>query len=180
MDQKAIFLHLCKPLTKAEYLLGRILGFFSINLVVLLGMALFIVGLVVLLGAQLPPLFYTSVGFLILEFFVLSALGLAYQMIATSMVGVVLYTFFTVCLGHAIGEIQWFLNKQLPQFVKYLLDVASYVLPNIQIFNLKDRIYDPSLVVGVEQWKDVLLYTFFYSLVVFIIGWISLEKREFK
>jgi hypothetical protein len=33
---------------------------------------------------------------------------------------------------------------------------------------------------GLGQWRDVLLYTFAYSFVVFLIGWIALEKREFK
>src|ERR1039457_4023042 len=47
MDQKAIFLHLAKPLTRGEYLLGRILGFYLVNSLVVLGMGLVVVGLVV-------------------------------------------------------------------------------------------------------------------------------------
>jgi ABC-type transport system involved in multi-copper enzyme maturation permease subunit len=180
MDQKAIFLHLCKPLTKGEYLLGRVLGFFLVNLVIVLGMALVVAGLVFCFGGQLPPSFVPAVAFLVLELFVLSALGMTYQMIATSMVGVVLYTFFTVFLGHGIGEIQWLLKKQLPDFLKVILKAVYYILPNLQAFNLKDRLYEPALVLGWDQWRDVLLYTFAYSFVVFLLGWIALEKREFK
>jgi len=83
-------------------------------------------------------------------------------------------------LGRMIGEIQWLLEKQHEAFVKWVLTVVYYCLPNLQIFDLKDRIYDPTLVVGLAQWNEVLLYSFFYSAVVFLIGWIALEKREFR
>jgi hypothetical protein len=101
-------------------------------------------------------------------------------MIATSMVRVVLYTFFTIILGRLIDEIQWLLEKQHAPILKFILTLVYYCLPNLDLFNLKDRIYDPTLVLGWTQWQEVLIYTFAYSAVVFIIGWISLEKREFR
>src|SRR5580658_4430925 len=36
MDQKAIFLQIVKPVTRGEYLLGRIFGFFSVNAMIVL------------------------------------------------------------------------------------------------------------------------------------------------
>jgi ABC-type transport system involved in multi-copper enzyme maturation permease subunit len=181
MDQKAIFLHLSKPLTRAEYLLGRILGFFLVNALVVVGMALLVAGLVIFVGGgQVPGLFYAAVGGVLLEMFVLTVLGLTFQMIATSMVGVVLYTFFTVFLGHFIGEIQWLLEKQLGPVTKFLLQAVYYILPNLQIFNIRDRVYDPTFVLAWAQGREILLYAFAYSFMVFLVGWISLEKREFK
>jgi hypothetical protein len=181
MDQKAVFLHLSKPLTRGEYLLGRILGFFLVNATVVVGMGVVVAGLVVFVGGgTVPLLFYSSVVFLLLEMFVLTVLGLTYQVIATSMVGVVLYTFFTIFLGHLIGEVEWLLSQQLAQWAKFLIKIVYYILPNLEAFNLKDRLYDPNLVLGWSQWWDVLFYTFFYCFFVFLIGWINLEKREFK
>lgn len=181
MDQKAIYLPLAKPLTKGEYLLGRILGFYAVVSLVVLGMGLVVVGLVVFVaGGQIPALFYDCVVFILLEMFVLTILGLTYQMIATSMVGVVLYTFFTIFLGHCIGEVEWLLNQQIAHWVKVLLKVIFYILPNLEVFDLKDRIYDPTMVLGWAQWQEVLLYALAYSLTVFLIGWVNLEKREFK
>ena len=181
MDQKAIFLQLAKPVTRGEYLLGRVIGFFLMNMLVILGNVFFLVFMVVLIGGgTIPPYFISSVIFMILEMLVLTFLGLTYQMIATSMVRVVLYSLFTILLGRMIGEIQWLLEKQHEAFVKWVLTVVYYCLPNLQIFDLKDRIYDPTLVVGLAQWNEVLLYSFFYSAVVFLIGWIALEKREFR
>jgi Cu-processing system permease protein len=180
MEQKAIFLHLAKPVTRGEYLLGRILGFYLVNVLVMLGMGLVVVGLVIFVGGgTVPTLFYDCCLFLLLEMLVLTVLGLTFQMIATSMVAVVLYTFFTIFLGHCIGEVQWLLSKQLTPMVRVVLQIVYYCLPNLEIFNLKDRIYDPTLVLGWSQWEGVLLYAFSYSFVVFLIGWINLEKREF-
>jgi Cu-processing system permease protein len=181
MDQKAIFLQMAKPLTRGEYLLGRVFGLYLIIALVVTGMGLVIAGLVVVVGGgQIPPLFYPSVVFILLEMFVLSALGLTFQMIGTSMVGVVLYAFFTIFLGHLIGEIQWLMQLQMAPFTKSVLQVVYYCLPNLEIFNLKDRVYDPMMVLGWAQWRDVFLYTFSYSFVAFLIGWINLEKREFR
>ena len=90
-DQKAIYLQLAKPITRGEYLLGRVFGFFSIISLVIIGMGLFIAGLVTLVGGgQVPVLFVYSTLFLLIEMFVLTTLGLTFQMIGTSMVGVVL------------------------------------------------------------------------------------------
>jgi Cu-processing system permease protein len=181
MDQKAIFLQLAKPVTRGEYLLGRVIGFFLMNGLVILGNVFFLVFMVVVIGGgSIPPYFISSVLFMILEMLVLTFLGLTYQMIATSMVRVVLYTLFTILLGRMIGEIQWLLEKQHAALLKFVLTVVYYCLPNLQIFDLKDRIYDTSLVLGFAQWQEVFLYSFSYSAVVFLIGWIALEKREFR
>jgi ABC-2 type transport system permease protein len=180
MDQKAIYLHLAKPVTRGEYLLGRILGFYAVVSLVVLGMGLVVVGLVVTAGGQVPALFYDCVLFILLEMFVLTVVGLSYQMIATSMVAVFLYTFFTIFLGHCIGVVEWLLNQELAHWIKTMLKVIYYLLPNLEAFNLKDRIYDPNLVLGSAQWEEILLYTFAYSFIAFLVGWVNLEKREFK
>lgn len=180
-DQKAIYLQLCKPLTRGEYLLGRVLGFFSIISLVIIGMGLVIGGLVVFIGGdKIGLLFVDSTIFLLLEMFVLTTLGLTFQMIGTSMVGVVLYSMFAIFLGHCIGQVDWLLNQKLSDAVKTILRIIRFFLPNLEAFNLKDRIYDPNLVLGWVQWQEILLYTFAYSFVVFLIGWINLEKRQFE
>jgi hypothetical protein len=120
-----------------------------------------------------------STIFLLIEMFVLTTLGLAFQMIGTSMVGVVLYSMFTIFLGHCAGQVEWLLNQNLAPVLKTILRIIHFLLPNMEVFNLKDRIYDPNLVLGWIQWREVLLYAFAYSFVVFLIGWINLEKREF-
>ncbi|HTA75851.1 MAG TPA: hypothetical protein VK791_01700 [bacterium] len=179
-EQKSIYLQLAKPITRGEYLLGRVLGFFSVISLVVLGMGLLIAGLVVFVGqGQVSPMFFYSSIFLLIEMFVLTTLGLTFQMIGTSMVGVVLYSMFTVFLGHCVGQVEWLLNQNLAPAVKTALRVIHFFLPNLEAFNLKDRIYDPNLILGWEQWREVLLYGFTYSFVVFLIGWINLEKREF-
>jgi len=181
MDQKAVFLHLAKPLTRGEYLLGRILGFFLVISLVVLGMGLVVMGLVVFVGGgTIPAMFFNCVVFLLLEMFVLTVVGMTYQAIGTSMVGVVLYSFFTIFLGHLTGEVEWLLTQELSHWVKDILKTVYYILPNLEAFNLKDRLYDPNLVLGWAQWQDILLYTFSYSFVVFLIGWINLEKKEFR
>jgi ABC-type transport system involved in multi-copper enzyme maturation permease subunit len=179
-DQKAIYLQLCKPLTRGEYLLGRVLGFYAVVSLVVVGMGLFIAGLVFFVGGgNVSIIFVESSVFLLIEMFVLTNIGLAFQMIGTSMVGVVLYSMFTIFLGHCIGQVEWLLNQRLSDTVKAILKIVHFFLPNLEVFNLKDRIYDSSLVLGWVQWREALLYAFAYSFVVFLIGWVNLEKREF-
>ncbi len=180
MEQKAVFLQLTKPLTRGEYLLGRCLGFFSVNALVLLGMALVLATVVLLFNGVLPTYFMTAVLFLILAQWVLTVTGLAYQMISTSMVGTVLFTLLTALLGHMVGHLRWLLAQHLSPMVKTLLNAAYYALPNMEIYNLKDRLYQPNLQVSLASGGEVLLYTFAYSFFIFLIGWLALEKREFK
>ncbi len=140
-DQKAIYLQLCKPLTRGEYLLGRVLGFYAVVSLVVIGMGLFIAALVVFVGGgRVNLLFMESSTFLLIEMFVLTNIGLAFQMIGTSMVGVVLYSMFTIFLGHCIGQVEWLLNQRLSDSVKTTLKVVHFFLPNPEVFNLKDRV----------------------------------------
>jgi Cu-processing system permease protein len=155
MEQKAAFLHLTKPLTRGEYLLGRIIGFWLVNLLVLGGMTVFVGGFIILKGGWYP-LFLPAVLLIMLEMLVLSVLGLAYQMIATSMVGTVLFSFFTAALGHSISQLRWVLEHKPAPVVKAVLNVLYYFLPNLELFNLRDRLYDPELVLGLAQTGDIL------------------------
>ncbi len=180
MDQKAIFLQLAKPVTRGEYLLGRVLGFYSVVGLVVTGMGLAVTAFAFLFGGTVPPIFWSSAVFLILEMLLLCCIGLTYQVMGTSMVGSFLYTTFTIFLGHLIGEVEWLLNQDISSLVKTLLRIIEFFLPNLEAFNLKDRLYDPTLVLGWVQWRDIFIYALGYSFVVFLIGWINLEKREFK
>jgi len=180
MDQKAIFLQLAKPITRGEYLLGRVLGFYMVVGLFVLGMGLVIAGLGVCWGGTIPGLFWASSVYLLMEMFLLCTLGLTFQMMGTTMVGSFLYTVFTIFLGHLIGEIEWLLGQDIASWIKTLLRYIEIVLPNMEVFNLKDRLYDPTLILGWAQYRDTFLYAFGYSFVVFMIGWINLEKREFK
>ena len=180
MEQKAVFLQLTKPLTRGEYLLGRCLGFFAVNALVLSGMAAAIAGTVLLLGGALPPHFLTAALLLVLAQWVLTVVGLAYQMVATSMVGCILYAFFTALLGHLISHLRWLLDQQPAPFVKFILNTVYVLLPNMEVYNLKDRLYEPTLAVDFILLRDVFLYTFAYSFFAFLAGWLALEKREFK
>jgi ABC-type transport system involved in multi-copper enzyme maturation permease subunit len=179
MDQKAIYLQLSKPVTRGEYLLGRILGLFAVNAMVVAGMGVTVAFLTLDRGS-LPPLFWESTLLILLEMFLLTSLGLALQMIATTMVAVVLYTLGAVVLGHFTGEILWILQTQLSTLGKWGLHAAYYCFPNLEVFNLKDRLYEPGIGIGWSQWQDILLYTFAYSFGAFLVGWINLEKREFR
>lgn len=178
MEQKAVFLQLTKPLTRGEYLLGRVLGFWAVELVVLWAMAGLVGGFTLLQGGRFP-LFLPSVFLLSLEMLLLCALGLAYQMIATSMVGTVLFSLFTALLGHSLTQVRWVLEHKPAPVIKAVLTVMSCLLPNLEMFNLRDRMDDPTIVFGAAQAGDVLLYAFGYSFAVFLVGWIALEKREF-
>jgi len=180
-DQKAIYLQLAKPVTRGEYLLGRVFGFFAVVALVVIGMGLFIAGLVLFVGRGSVDLLFVDSGlFMLMEMFVLTTLCLSFQMIGTSMVGVVLYSLFVIFLGHCIGQVEWLLNQQIADYVKTILRIVRFLLPNLEVFNLKDRIYDPNLVLGWSQWSEALLYAFAYSFIVFLIGWINLEKRQFE
>jgi hypothetical protein len=179
-DQRAIYLQIVKPLTKGEYLLGRILGFIGINWTIVLGMSFLIAGILWFYGASVNIMYWEAVIGLLLEMIILNVVGLTFQMIGTSMAGVVLYTLFTIILGHLLANLKWLLHKHISSFMKIILNIFYYIFPNLEIFNIKDRMYLPHHVLSLVQWESILLYTFTYSFFAFLVGWIAFEKREFK
>lgn len=177
-EQKGILLHLSKPIERREFLLGRILGFYAVTALSVCGMAGLLFFILWWITGDFLPLYFSALGGLLLEFFVVSALGLFFQTLATSMAACVLYTAFFIFLGHLISQLRWVMEKTGDALLRWVLLILQYLLPNLEAFNLKNRIWDPEGMPTAAQWGDLILYAITYSTFLYLLGWLALERRE--
>jgi len=109
-----------------------------------------------------------------MKIILVSAIALFFSLFSTSVVTAVVFTIFFWILGHFGTELRYLSSKISNIFVKAVLKLFFYIMPNFQYANFRDFAYaaDASLILPVA-------YTFFYSLVCICLSSLLFSKKEF-
>lgn len=179
METKTIYLVLTRPVGRGEYLLGRFLG---LMLSVLAAMALMSAFHLVILwakGWRGPEPYALAFLGAYLKVLVTAALATFLAIFSSSVLtaGVIACVLWT--LGHFLPEIKFLIGHGAPRLAALPLTVLSYVVPDLQLFNLRDRAVAASLAApeaGLAWW---LGYAVFYGGVWLALAWGLLRRKEF-
>jgi Cu-processing system permease protein len=138
METRTLYLILARPVARYQFIVGRFLG-----LVLLLTVAYLVMagGHISLLLSQriIPTRAYALGLFYSWEKVVLiTAVGMAFSLFATSTVSAVAFTAFFWVMGHFGSEIRFLATKSSHPLLTVFYDVFYYVAPNFQVMNLRD------------------------------------------
>ncbi len=180
-ELKTISLIMVKPIKRWEYITGKFIG---ISLTVFLNIFLMLFTLLIIIklkgGDPWNLRIFLSVGFTMLSSLILVSVALVLSVIATSVPGCVIFLFFVYVLGHLTVHLKNIVKSIDNQAVKTAVDVIYYLVPNLELFNLKDKIY--SLETGVfapPYLAAAVLYSFFYTAIMLYIASLIMDKKEF-
>ena len=173
METKTIYLILTRPVGRGEYLLGRFLG---LMLSVLASMALMSCFHLAILwskgwrGGELYALAFLGVYFKVL---VTAALAVFLAVFSSSALsaGVIACVFWT--LGHFLPEIKFLIGRTAAP-AAMPLTALSWIVPDLQLYNLRDRAAFP----GAHLWWW-FVYAALYSSVWLALGRALLRRKEF-
>lgn len=137
VDRKTIYVTLAKPVSRAQFVLGRYLGLCAnlLLLVVIMGAALAAV-----LGVSDNPMTFTSMAALALifvELCVLAALALVFSTSTTPTLGVI-FSISLFVIGHTTSGLLA-LAERVEGVASWVLVGVARVLPNLELFNLKSQ-----------------------------------------
>lgn len=167
IEQKTLYMILSRPISRASFLIGKILGLSS----VLLLNTLFLGAIAILLylhkDGQLSSLFFWSLFFTFLESFIVLLFSVFFSLITNTTLSVI-YTIVVFVVGHALNETSKILFTKINPIISNVVDFAQVVLPNFYKLNIKDfLIYEQNL--SLSYLFGVQAYGFLYAFALMIV-----------
>ncbi|MBI5881847.1 MAG: ABC transporter permease subunit [Elusimicrobia bacterium] len=181
METKTVYMILTRPVGRTSYLLGRYLG---LMLSVAAAMAIMAGGhLVILLvkGWGWRSLYLWALGGAFLKVLVTGSLALFLALSTTSALSALSITMILWSLGHFLPEIRLMVRRfgSDSMIVMAPLQAVSWVIPDLQLFNLRDKLDLPvgmAVSVPVGAW---LGYGAGYCAVWLFLAAFLFKRKEF-
>lgn len=168
---------IARPLTRAQYVLGKFLGTF---ITVSLGVAAMAVAFAVLIFMYqhtIDPALGIAVLFTLLEVAIVTAIATTISTLAspavTTMVTFIIYIAGTIKIGY-IGEL---IEKSQSGISRGLYSLIYHALPNLECFNLKSSLVHHDAIPSAYLWQ-VAIYGFCYIAFVLVAGASYFASRE--
>ena len=173
MESKTIYMILTRPVPRAHYLTGRIIGMLAAVYCGMAAMALAHLAVLYLNGWTFTLRYPLALILSAEKIAVMSAVALFFSLVSTSAVTSICFTICFWIMGHFSAEML-FLGDKFPNVAeKLLLKTVYYLAPNFQYLNLRD-FWDVPNIAGV--WIGAgAAYGLLYS--VFLVG---LSVQYFK
>jgi ABC-type transport system involved in multi-copper enzyme maturation permease subunit len=173
MESKTIYLVLSRPVSRGAYLAGRSLGLAASGVCAIALMSAAHLSLLACKGWGWDWAYLWALSGIALKVVVACALASLLSLLSTSVLSGLLMTGILWVLGHFVEEIR-FLSGRLGPLGKSL-SALVYLVPNLQLFNFRDRLSEASA----EPWAFALLYAALYCGACFAGTLLLFRKREF-
>lgn len=179
LKQKTIYNILSKPVARWQFVFGKHLG---LSLTVSLLITAMGVGLFAFVGAleQKPDwLLFQGVFYAMMETTVIASVVIFFSSMAVTTTLPGIFTLGTYVAGHSIEYLKFFVgqNGHGGSFTSALVNIASWVLPDLSLFNANESIvYGNSL--SATQAGYALLYCAAYSLTALTLAALIFSRRE--
>lgn len=138
METKTIYLILTRPVSRAQYLLGRFAGLMMSTGAVMLAMAALHLPILFWKGWHWSWLYPAAVAGSFLKLLVTAALTLFLALASSSILTALVITMILWTLGHFLPEIRFMIRWNSQGSISVPLTALSYVVPDLQLLNLRD------------------------------------------
>ena len=178
IDKKAIYLVLTRPVTRFEYLLGKLSGIVSTIGLLMFAMALAFVAIIYVSGLSANRVLLAAIYLSILEMTLMSAIVVFFSTFTTP----ILTSFFSFCIfvaGSLSGDLRAFAQRFGGSSVRWLMDLFYYTLPNFSVFNLRHEAVH-NLPFNMSDLTMATVYAAVYSVALIYFGYIVFKSREMR
>ncbi len=173
---KTIYLVLSRPVPKSAYLMGRMLSLFALAAVILLFAGSFQLLLLKFRGFDFPHLYHKILFLIWMKLVIISSITVFVSFISTSAITTVIISIMLWTLGHFAPETK-FLIEKTQGLSQIFLKASSLLVPNFQIYNLKDY-YDSGMTTHAGNFKAIS-YLFAWVFATFSFSAFIFRKKEF-
>lgn len=175
LEKRTLYIIFSKPVSVFQFILGKFFGLWSsigLNILFMTAIYLAVVGIK---GGGFDYVSLFAILLLVFEIAILIALAIVFSTITTPLAGTI-YTIIVLYIGHSISITKSFAEKSSP-FVKYLLDVAYYIFPNLEKFNLRNDVVYGSLP-NSAQIIYPIVYSALFTIVLLSLAISALKKQD--
>jgi len=178
VDKKAVLMVLTRPVSRAEYLVGKFAGILVSLLSLTSIMTAILLVMMLVGGGKITPAVFYAIGLSLIEIGLIVAVMIFFSTFTTPL----LTSFFTICIfvaGTLSGDLRLFAQKFGGKAMNYLMDVLYFTLPNLNVFNLRHE-----AVHGLRySAAEILLpagYGVVYTAAMLYFSWLVFRRREFS
>jgi ABC-type transport system involved in multi-copper enzyme maturation permease subunit len=179
-ELKTLIVVLVKPIKRWEFMVGK---YFGILATILMNMALMTAALMVILklkgGNPFDVKFLLAVSGSFLSISIVTAVALLLTVVTTSVPSCVISLFFIYVLGHLTIHMKNLAEQIGNDLLIKITGIIYYILPNLELFNLKDKIYSYAPLFEPSYLLLVAGYTVLYSAASLVIASLIFERKEF-
>lgn len=192
LDRHTIYMVLSRPISRAQYVVGKFLGLVLLLIVVitLIGfLSLTSLGVLKLLYANYFGRFQWSLVLLAtflltMSLILLLALSLLFASFSSTSFVVLVLTIITYFIGHSLADVKSLVESpgvvgiKVSPLTTNIVKFAYYLFPNLSFFDIK-TFAAHGLSVGVDYVLWVVLYALVYIILTVAIASAVFCKREF-
>lgn len=178
VDRRTIFTILSKPVSRAEFLVGKWAGLTATVWIQVILMGIAFVSISGLAGAPLGPDHLLAIALVGLELMVLVAIATLFSAFTTPM----LASFFTVgfwMIGHLSREMRALGQQSDSESVTSLANIVFVVMPDFEVFNKTLEAVHGLPIPGREVLLAVV-YAVGYASCTLILASLIFDRRDFK
>lgn len=173
IEQRTLYMILSRPISRSSFLLGKIIGLSTVlffNSLLLGGLSIF---LFLKLGGPFQSLFLWALLFSFFESLIVLVFAIMFSLVANITLSVIC-TFAVFTVGHALNETSKIIFLKVSPFLKAILDISFFFIPNLYKLNLKDFLLYQQ---AIDQ--QYLLMTLTYA-TLYLIGALMIVMFIFK
>ncbi|MFH2204432.1 MAG: hypothetical protein ABIJ96_15050 [Elusimicrobiota bacterium] len=178
METKTIYLILTRPVSRGVYLVGRYLGTIAAAYCAIAVMAGIHLSLLFAKGWAWQPGYLFALLGIALKLIVIAAVATLLVMISTSVLSALCMTSIAWMLGHFTGEIRFLISQQ-GGVSALLFKLLISIVPDLQLFNFRDRLHVPESILLAEPVWIAVLYAPIYAGACLAFTMALFRKREF-
>jgi ABC-type transport system involved in multi-copper enzyme maturation permease subunit len=181
IERRTVYNILSKPVTRAEFILGKYAG---LILTLLVNTSIMTAGFYLALAIQKKGLVLEDFSLLIAVYFILLQLAIVvgiaifFSCISTPILSAV-FTFCLFVIGCFSSDIRWFGQASGSRFLEKMTALAYYLLPNLRDFNAIDQVAHGVKIPGVLIAANTC-YAVLYTAVLLSSAILIFEEREFR
>lgn len=177
IDKKTIFTIISKPVPRYEFLLGKYLGLVITLLINTAVMAAGLLAVMVYLNAPVTPMLFKALGFIFVEFLVITAVALVFSTFTSTTLSAI-FTLVIYVVGHLSTDLKLFGDK-MGDVGKVILNTIYYVLPNLERFNLKGQVIH-HIDIPTTDLTLTAAYGLTYVAFLLVLASIIFQRRDFQ
>lgn len=134
IEKKTILTLLARPITRAQFVLGKSIGLLSVICVAVFILALILALLLASLETYVNGLFLIGLYGVLIESSILLALTIFFGSFASPMLAVS-FSIGMFLIGHWIDSLKYFAEKSASPVFKNFAKVVQNIFPNLELFN---------------------------------------------
>lgn len=173
IEARTIYMMITRPITRVEFLLGKILGLVLLVMVNIAVLSLATFLMISIFGGSIQSILFLAILFLFLESLIVILWSLTASLLTSRLI-TGLATFVMYFAGHVIGEIKQASLVLSNHFFKYMIVMAESTLPMLYKINLKTYVQYPT------QLPDGFILTGLAYALLYIFILISIAIYIFK